>query len=170
MTPLTAYQVQCLSWIDQVLVAFPHFSWLDPSYVMAHIRIESGFDPLVVNNTGRQDGLMQVIPSTAAQMGEAGPQTDPLTSIRTGMKYLDYCLRTIVADWDARYGNVTSIALSAVVEAYNEGPAAVEAGKQDTRYWTKWAAAQTIIAAQINGRKMLAGRIAPTVTSIGTRV
>jgi soluble lytic murein transglycosylase-like protein len=166
MTPLTTYQTQCLGWINEVLTAYPSFAWLDPSYVMASIRIESGFDPTVVNATGRQDGLMQVIPSTAAQMGETGPQTDPLTSIRTGMKYLDFCMRDIISKWNAEYGNITSVALSAVIEAYNEGQAAVEAGKRDDAYWTKWAAAQTILAAQIMAVEMLAGKIAPSVTMI----
>jgi len=144
-TSLSSFQIQCLEWINGIIHSnsMPNFAWLKPSWVMASIRIESGWNPTVVNATGREDGLMQVIPGTVSQMaaqyglGSLLPQTDPQTSILCGMCYLDYGARYLTQKW-----MVHSIPLSADIEAYNEGVAAAAAGKMVPTYWMKWAFAQ----------------------------
>ncbi len=140
---LSPFQMECLGWINGIIAARSGFAWFKPSWVMATIRIESGWNPLVVNEPGRQDGLMQVIPSTVAEMvaryqlGAIRPQTDPQTSIETGMCFLDFGARELERKW-----MVHSIPLSADIEAYNEGIAAAAAGRMVTPYWLKWAFAQ----------------------------
>ncbi len=140
---LSPFQAQCLGWINGIIASRPGFAWFKPSWIMATIRIESGWDPLAVNAVKRQDGLMQVIPSTVAEMvaqyqlGAIRPQTDPQTSIETGMCFLDYGARQLEQKW-----MVHSIPLSADIEAYNEGIAAAAAGKMVTAYWLKWSFAQ----------------------------
>lgn len=124
---------------------------------MASIQIESSFQPLVVNATGRQDGLMQVIPPTVARMQAAynlGPlpaQTDPATSILCGVCYLDWTARRLVAAW-----GVPSIPLSAIIEGYNEGEAAAQKGLMVPQYWKDWSDAQAIFAADDAGGNLMA--------------
>lgn len=140
---LTPFQIQCLGWIRDIIASRPGFAWFKASWVLATVRKESGFRPLVVNGTGRQDGLMQVIPSTAALMvkaynlGSILPQTDPQTSLLTGMCALDYGARYLEQKW-----LIHSIPLSAIEEAYNEGWGAAAAGRMVTKYWLDWAFAQ----------------------------
>jgi soluble lytic murein transglycosylase-like protein len=143
VTPLTPIQKECLGFIQQILGSSVHLSWIRPSWIMALIRIESGWQPLVVNATGRQDGLMQVIPATASSMEMQYrlpsdlPQTDVFTSINTGTHYVDYCGRYLL-----RAFGTPTIPLGAVIESYNEGPGAVLAGRMVSNYYLKWAAAQ----------------------------
>lgn len=147
MTTLSTYPAQILPIVRSTIASRPAFAWLMPSWIMATIQIESSFQPLVVNATGRQDGLMQVIPPTVVQMqtaynlGTLLPQTDPATSILCGVCYLDWTARKLVADWGA-----PSIPLSAIIEGYNEGEAAAEKGLMVPQYWADWVNAQAVFA------------------------
>lgn len=165
MTPLTPAQTSVLVLIRKIFAQFPHLIYVDEVWVMAHVRAESGFDAAAVGDHGSL-GLMQVLPSTAHDMGETGSQLDPEISLRTGIKYLDFCTRDIIRVWNAKYGgNINSVARSAVVEAYNEGQAAVEAGKRDDVYWYKVYAAWMILSAQIAAAQVMATHTAPPMPS-----
>src|SRR6266576_5411962 len=120
MTPLNPAQTSVLGLIRKIFVQFPHLAYVDEVWVAAHVRVESGFNAAAVGDHGSL-GLMQVLPSTARDMGEAGSQLDPEISLRTGIKYLDFCTRDIIRVWNAKYGHVNSVSRSALVEAYNEG-------------------------------------------------
>ncbi len=138
-----------LGMVMQALAVHPKWGYLDPAWVMAIMDIESGYQPLVVNATGRQDGLMQVIPPTAASMAAlygipAGPQTDPMTSILSGTTYLDDSARSII-----KFRNAVSLPLWDLAVAYNEGFGAVEQGRLDPAYLAKFEAELPIIETQM---------------------
>jgi soluble lytic murein transglycosylase-like protein len=165
MTPLTIVQTADLALIRKIFAENPHLAYIDEVWVAAHVRVESGFDAAAVGGSGSL-GLLQVIPSTAAQMGETGSQLDPETSLRTGIKYMDFCARDIIAKWNAQYGgNINSVARSAVVEAFNEGAHAVEAGKRDDAYWDRVYAAWMILSAQVAAAQFLAARVIPPMSA-----
>lgn len=90
---------------------------LDPIFVLAVIKTESGFNPLVVGRHG-EIGLMQIKPDTAAWMARKydlpwnGQQTlrSPTANIKIGLAYMNY-LR----------GKFDKKALK-YVSAYNMGP------------------------------------------------
>jgi len=84
---------------------------VDPSLVRAVMRHESGFNPQAVSPKGAQ-GLMQLMPGTAAQMGVENP-FDPEQNIAGGVGYLRLCLD--------RFGQSVPLA----VAAYNAGPGRV---------------------------------------------
>ena len=84
---------------------------LQPALVKAVIAAESNFDPDAVSRRGAQ-GLMQLMPETAAALGVADP-LQPLENVRGGTRYL-----RLMID---RYG-----ALERALAAYNAGPSAVD--------------------------------------------
>jgi len=85
---------------------------LDPSLLASVIAQESGFDPNATSAAGAQ-GLMQLMPSTAASLGVTNP-FDPTQSIDAGARYL----RSQID----RFGGNVSLGLA----AYNAGAGAVE--------------------------------------------
>jgi soluble lytic murein transglycosylase-like protein len=85
---------------------------VDPDLLASVVRQESGGQPHVVSRAGAQ-GLMQLMPGTAADLGVADSFA-PGENIRGGTNYLNQLLD--------RYHNNLVLALA----AYNAGPAAVD--------------------------------------------
>ncbi len=84
---------------------------LPPALVKAVIAAESDFDPEAVSRAGAQ-GLMQLMPTTAAVLGVADP-LEPTQNVHGGVSYLRSLLD--------RYGDLTR-----ALAAYNAGPEAVD--------------------------------------------
>lgn len=141
--PLTTFQQMMLPTIRQMVADKP---WLPVSYVMAHARIESGWNPTIVSTDGRGSiGLMQVLPATVQQMIDEGllpatkaDQTAPANSLATGIAYLGWCRSYLMRVW----GFQNTIAYAPVCRSYNEGVGNVTAGRPDDAYYLKWSSAQ----------------------------
>jgi soluble lytic murein transglycosylase-like protein len=88
---------------------------IDPHFIRAVIKAESGFDHQAVSSKGAQ-GLMQLMPGTAGDMEVADP-FDPEENIFGGTRYLSLLLK--------RFKNDKILALA----AYNAGPETVESYK-----------------------------------------
>jgi soluble lytic murein transglycosylase-like protein len=84
---------------------------LDGLLVAAVVSAESRFDPEAVSPRGAQ-GLMQLMPDTAASFGLADPQ-EPAANLRAGARYLRQLLEHYHGD------------LEMALAAYNAGPGAV---------------------------------------------
>lgn len=84
---------------------------LEPELVAAVIEAESAFDPRAVSHRDAR-GLMQIVPATAAWMGESNLNS-PERNIMAGARYLDYLHRRF-------HGNLTLI-----LAAYNAGEGTV---------------------------------------------
>ncbi len=85
---------------------------LDAALVKAVIKVESDFNPQVVSTKGAQ-GLMQLMPATAREIGVSDP-FDPGQSIYGGTYYLRQMLDTFDSNLDY------------ALAAYNAGPNAVQ--------------------------------------------
>jgi soluble lytic murein transglycosylase-like protein len=69
---------------------------VDPSLVKSIIKAESNYNPTAVSNKGAR-GLMQLMPSTAADMGVSN-SFDPEQNIEGGVRYFRYLLDTFAGD------------------------------------------------------------------------
>lgn len=95
-------------WVNQIA---PHYG-IDPDLVMAVIRAESAFNVSATSAKNAQ-GLMQLIPETAARFGVAD-SWDPIQNIKGGTAYLQWLLRRFEGKVDL------------VLAAYNAGEGAVD--------------------------------------------
>jgi len=102
---------RCDPQLDALINKYAGAYGVDPALVRAVMRNESGFNPGAVSPKGAQ-GLMQLMPGTAALMGVQDP-FDPEQNIAGGVGYLRRCLD--------RFGHNVPLA----VAAYNAGPEAV---------------------------------------------
>ncbi|MEW6657529.1 MAG: lytic transglycosylase domain-containing protein [Thermodesulfobacteriota bacterium] len=97
--------------LESLIHKYSRHYGVDPALIRAVMRHESGFNTQAVSPKGAQ-GLMQLMPGTAALMGVRDP-FDPEQNIAGGVGYLRRCLD--------RFGNNVPLA----VAAYNAGPEAV---------------------------------------------
>jgi soluble lytic murein transglycosylase-like protein len=96
---------------DELIVKDATGQGIRPDLVRAVVQVESGYNPYAVSPKGAM-GLMQLMPTTAAQLGVRRP-LDPAESLRGGTAYLRHLLD--------RYNGNEELALA----AYNAGPEAV---------------------------------------------
>lgn len=153
--PLTDFQVECVGTILDLVEDKP---WLPPSYVMAHVRIESGWDPAVKAGdfaTTGSVGLMQVAAATLGDMIRDGlidpsqaDQTVAANSLAAGIAYLDWCRGYLMKAW----GFKQTIKYMPVGCAFNIGVGNILKGIRPVRYWVKWLAAQPDYAFVDGGR------------------
>lgn len=87
---------------------------VDESLIKAVIKAESNFKPTAVSSAGAQ-GLMQLMPATAAQLGVKDP-FQPEQNVMAGTRFL----RDLLQRYD---GNIDK-----VLAAYNWGPGNVDKG------------------------------------------
>lgn len=104
---LVSPREELLSLIEQ----YAELRGLDPVLVRAVIQVESGYDPRAVSRKGAM-GLMQLMPSTAAELRVADP-FDPESNIRGGTAYM----RRLLNEFDDQ--------LVLALAGYNAGPQAV---------------------------------------------
>ncbi len=97
--------------LEALICKYSQVYGVDPSLVRAVMRHESGFSSTAVSPKGAQ-GLMQLMPGTAALMGVKDP-FDPEQNIAGGVGYLRQCLD--------RFQHNVPLA----VAAYNAGPESV---------------------------------------------
>jgi hypothetical protein len=105
------------------------FYGIPEAFIRAVIKTESDFDPRVVSSAGAE-GLMQLLPGTARQMGVTDI-FDPRQNIMGGTRYLQVLARrfckTPVSGNDPRPLTVCSTDEKVkVIAGYHAGPGAVE--------------------------------------------
>lgn len=154
-TKLPANEIAVIKLIQRVRLApvIPT-AWLPISYVMAHVEIESGFNPTIPAAdyavTGSV-GLMQPETVTATEtlqryatsIGISGlpiksDMTDPLSNLTVGMLYLWTCRQYLLPI----FGSPPPLLYSHIAMAYNEGPGAAGRGEADDAYYYRWLSAQ----------------------------
>ena len=114
--------------LDRYIGYFRHyageydFDWL---LIAAQSYQESQLDPNTVSHAGAV-GLMQLLPSTARDMGETNLR-DPESNIRAGVKYMDWIRRNFFDDPDLD----PSIKADFALASYNAGPSRVRRWRQE---------------------------------------
>ncbi len=98
--------------IDQMIHEVSDRYRVDPALVRAVIETESHYQPKAISRRGAQ-GLMQLVPETAQQMGVANA-FDPKQNLDGGVRYLHSLLERYNGDLDK------------ALAAYNAGPGAVD--------------------------------------------
>ncbi|MBC8132216.1 MAG: lytic transglycosylase domain-containing protein [Deltaproteobacteria bacterium] len=103
------------------------------AFIRAVMKVESDFDPLVVSSVGAQ-GLMQLMPGTARQMGVTD-SFDPRQNIMGGARYLQvlarrFCHTPSMTDDDGGAADRALVCSDEekikVLAGYHAGPGAVE--------------------------------------------
>jgi soluble lytic murein transglycosylase-like protein len=131
---------------DDLIVEHAQAQGLRADLVRAVVQVESGFNPRAVSTKGAQ-GLMQLMPATARQLGVRAP-FDPVENIRGGTTYLRQLLD--------RFDGNEELALA----AYNAGPLAVDRyGNQvppyrETRNYVRKVRTQTTVGTAAPARKL----------------
>ena len=108
--------VKQLSPFDKIVHDYAERYGFDWRLIVAQMYQESRFDPDAVSQAGAQ-GLMQLLPTTAEQVG-VEERDDPVTSIRGGIRYLDY-LRSRFEEEDLPLEERTWFTLAAYNAGYN---------------------------------------------------
>lgn len=98
--------------LDQAIAAGSERYRIDPDLISSVIRAESNFNAHAISPKGAQ-GLMQLMPKTASQLGVANP-FDPKANVDGGTKYLRELIERYNFD------------LVKALAAYNAGPQRVE--------------------------------------------
>ena len=103
---------------------------VEPAQVLAHVKIESGFNQLAVNPSDPSYGLMQITPYIASAFGARSDswKTDPIENLIIGMKFL--------SELNRKYNSVYDNA-----ERYNLGETKYNRGKRVPQYrekFSKW--------------------------------
>jgi len=120
---------------DQDLRDGQAFFGIPEAFLRAVIKTESDFDPRVISSAGAQ-GLMQLLPGTARDMGVAD-SFDPRQNVMGGARYLQvlarrFCRTPAAAEVTGPTGAPAQLTVCSadekvkVLAAYHAGPSAVE--------------------------------------------
>jgi membrane-bound lytic murein transglycosylase F len=127
--------VKQLSPFDKTVHDYAERYGFDWRLIVAQMYQESRFDPDAVSRAGAH-GLMQLLPTTAEQVG-AEQRNDPVTSIRGGIRYLDY-LRSRFEEEDLPLEERTWFTLAAYNAGYNRVKRAREVAQRMHLNSNRW--------------------------------